>query len=86
MRGAVEEKGGYPADVAKVQQALLGLADLTFVEPKTRKPDLYPRLEVEDADKPGTKSTLVTVTDDERFAARRDHRRQAQGRRARRRQ
>ena len=47
-----------------MHQALLGLADLAFVEPKTKKPDLYPRLELEDADKKGAKSTLVTVSDD----------------------
>jgi hypothetical protein len=60
----VEDKSGYAADAAKVHQAILGLADLTFVEPKTRKPDLYPRLELEDADKKDAKSTLVTVSDD----------------------
>ncbi len=60
----VEEKGSYPADPVKVRQALLGLGDLTLVEPKTKKPDLYPRLEVEDADKKDAKSTLITVSDD----------------------
>jgi len=59
----VEERGFYRANADKVHQMLLGLADLTYVEPKTRKPDLYPRLEVEDADKPGAKSTLVTISD-----------------------
>ena len=37
------------------------LADMTFVEPKTRSPTLYPRLEVEDPGK--GKSTLVTIKD-----------------------
>ncbi len=59
----IEERGFYRADADKVQKALLGLGDLTYVEPKTRKPELYPRLELEDADKPGAKSTLVTVSD-----------------------
>lgn len=58
----VAEKGGYPADEAKVRQALLGLAELTFVEPKTAKPDLYPRLDVEDL-KPGAKSADVEAKD-----------------------
>jgi hypothetical protein len=61
---SVEEKGFYPADAAKLHQTVLGLAELALVEPKTRKAELYPRLEVEDADKPGAKSTLVTVSDD----------------------
>lgn len=59
----VEEKDDYPANDVKVRQALLGLADLSFVEPKTSKPDLYSRLEVEDTDKKEAKSTLVTVAD-----------------------
>lgn len=59
-----EEKGGYPADQAKVTQTVRGLADLRYVEPKTRKPDLYGRLEVEDAGKKESKSTLVTVSDE----------------------
>jgi len=59
----VEEKGNYPADMTEVRQVLVGLADLHYVEPKTQKPDLYPRLAVEDAGKPDGKSTLVTVSD-----------------------
>lgn len=59
----VAEKGDYPADAAKLHQTLLGLAELDYVEPKTSKPDLYPRLEVEDPGKTGAKSTLVTVSD-----------------------
>ncbi len=61
---SVEEKGDYPADDKKVHQVLLGLAELSFVEPKTSKPDLYSRIEVADADKKDAKSTLVTVTDE----------------------
>ena len=60
----VEERGNYAADGDKVRQAILGLAELSYVEPKTRKPDLYSRLEIEDAGKKGGKSTLVTVTDE----------------------
>jgi hypothetical protein len=56
---AVAEKGDYPADATKVRQTLLGLAELTYVEPKTRKAELYPRLEVEDKGK----SALLEVKD-----------------------
>lgn len=59
----VEEKGNYPADQAKVTQTVRGLADLRYVEPKTRKPDLYARLELEDPGKKEAKSTLVTASD-----------------------
>ncbi|HUZ71411.1 MAG TPA: DUF4340 domain-containing protein [Stellaceae bacterium] len=59
----VEEKSDYPANDTKVNQALLGLAGITYVEMKTRTPALYPRLDVEDADKKDAKSTLVTIAD-----------------------
>ncbi len=55
------QKGNYPADAGKVRRVVLALADLTLVEPKTREPGLYPRLEVEDPAK--GKSTLVTIKD-----------------------
>ena len=58
----VAERNNYPADPAKVRQALVGLAELKLVESKTRKPDLHPRLEVEDV-KEGAKSALVEVKD-----------------------
>jgi hypothetical protein len=57
----VAEKGNYPANAPKISQIVRAMADLTLVEPKTQKPDLYPRLEVED---PGNgKSALVAVKD-----------------------
>jgi Domain of unknown function (DUF4340) len=57
----VVDKGNYPANTAKISQIVRAMADLTLVEPKTQRPDLYPRLEVED---PGNgKSALVTVKD-----------------------
>jgi Domain of unknown function (DUF4340) len=57
----VTEKGNYPANAGKVSQIVRAMADLTLVEPKTQKADLYPRLEVED---PGNgKSTLISVKD-----------------------
>src|SRR5690348_13491769 len=57
----VVEKGNYPANTAKISQVVRAMADLTLVEPKTQKADLYPRLEVQD---PGSgKSALVTVKD-----------------------
>ena len=62
-RWVVAEKGNYPADGGKVRQALAGLAELRYVEPKTSKAELYPRLEVEDVSQKDAKSTLVTVSD-----------------------
>ncbi len=57
----VAQKSGYPADSAKIRRIVLALADMTLVEPKTSKPELYARLQVEDPGK--GKSTLVTVKD-----------------------
>jgi hypothetical protein len=57
----VAQKGNYPADAGKVRRIVLALADMVLVEAKTRKPDLYPRLELEDPGK--GKSTLVALKD-----------------------
>jgi len=52
MRGAeqwtVAERGNYPADVGKIRQNLIALANATIVEQKTTDPALYSRLGVED--------------------------------------
>jgi len=57
----VAEKGNYPANAAKISQVVLAMADLELVEPKTRKPDLYSRLQVEDPGK--GKSSAVAIKD-----------------------
>jgi hypothetical protein len=57
----VTEKGNYSANAAKISQVVLAMADLELIEPKTQKPDLYSRLEVEDPAK--GKSSLVSIKD-----------------------
>jgi len=42
------DKGGYPVDVDRVKALVLGIAELTLVEPKTANPELWPKLEVQD--------------------------------------
>ncbi len=59
----VAEKNDYPADPVKVRQALLGLSQLTYVEPKTANPQRFSRIRVEDAGKAGTESILVVASD-----------------------
>ncbi len=59
----VAEKGGYPADPAKIRQTLLGFAELKLVEPKTINPDSYKRLDVEDPGKEGGHARLVEIDD-----------------------
>ena len=57
----VKEKAGYRADVEKVKQAIVGLADLRIHEPKTQNPELYERLGLQDKDHEGSTSKTVTV-------------------------
>jgi hypothetical protein len=60
-RWVVVEKGNYPAAAGRIRQLLLGLADLTLVEPKTERPALFARLDLDDPS--NGKSTQVTVQD-----------------------
>lgn len=60
-RWVVVDKGNYPAAGAKVRRMLLALADLSLVEPKTRLPALYPRLDVDDP--ANGRSTEVVIQD-----------------------
>jgi len=61
----VAEKSGYPADAAKVRKMLLGLAEITYVEPKTAEPSLYKRLNLEDPGIAKSQSALVEVYDNQ---------------------
>ena len=62
---SVAEKSGYPADAAKIRKMLLGLAEITYVEPKTAEPNLYKRLNVEDPSAQKSQSALVEVYDNQ---------------------
>jgi hypothetical protein len=57
----VVEKGGYPADQERVRKLLLQLAELELVEPKTDRPELLARLDLDDP--ANGNSTLVTLCD-----------------------
>jgi hypothetical protein len=58
-RWVLIEKGNYPANAGKVRRLLLGLADLTLIEPKTRRPELWSRLDLDDPS--NGRSTLVRL-------------------------
>lgn len=60
-RWTVVQKGNYPAEQDKVRKLLLQLAELELIEPKTDRPELWPRLDLDDPI--NGKSTLVTVQD-----------------------
>jgi hypothetical protein len=60
-RWGVKEKSGYWADVEKVKQTIIGLAELRILEPKTKNPDLYHRLGLQDTEQDGSLSTIVRL-------------------------
>jgi hypothetical protein len=60
-RWTVVEKGGYPADQERVRKLLLQLAELELVEPKTDRPELLARLDLDDP--ASGNSTLVDLGD-----------------------
>jgi hypothetical protein len=57
----VKEKAGYRADLEKVKQTIIGLAELRILEPKTKNPGLYDRLGLQDKEQEGSLSTTLTV-------------------------
>src|SRR5690606_9901598 len=57
----VANKGGYPADVAKLRELLLKLGDAKLVEPKTANSERYAALEVGDVAAKDAKGTLVEI-------------------------
>jgi hypothetical protein len=57
----IKEKASYRADVEKVKKVIVGLADLRIHEPKTKNPELYERLGLQDSDQEGSPSKTVTV-------------------------
>ena len=57
----VKEKAGYRANVEKVKQAIVGLAELRIHEPKTKNPELYERLGLQDSNQKDSPSKTVTV-------------------------
>lgn len=59
----VKEKYDYPADLGAVREMLIGLAELTTLEPKTRKPEFYEKLGLQDVEAEGSLSTGVTLKD-----------------------
>jgi hypothetical protein len=56
----VSEKDGYPADVVKIRQALLGLAEARVVEQKTGNPEFYDRLGVQSVEEDNATGLAIT--------------------------
>ncbi|MDH3694295.1 MAG: DUF4340 domain-containing protein [Gammaproteobacteria bacterium] len=61
----VDQKDGYTADTEKVRSLLLGMARTKRLEAKTKNPDLYEKLQLQDIDKEGAQSVHVRLIGDE---------------------
>ncbi len=57
------DKGGYPVDVSKVKALVVGIANLVVLEPKTKNPALFAKLELDDPQAAGAKGKQVTLKD-----------------------
>ncbi len=57
------EREGYPVPLKRVQAALISLAELKFLEPKTQDPSRYDRLGVEDITPKSKGAVKITVKD-----------------------
>ena len=62
-RWVLQEREGYPVPLDRVQTALISLAELKFLEPKTQDPARYDRLGVEDITPKAKGALKVTVKD-----------------------
>ncbi len=59
------ERAGYPVDRERARGLLVALARLERLEPKTRRPELYERLELRDPEVEGARSRRVSLLDGE---------------------
>ncbi|WP_455367058.1 DUF4340 domain-containing protein [Kaarinaea lacus] len=57
----VKEHDNYPAAIDKVRELVLGVGNLKRVEPKTRKPENYSRIGLQDVTEEGATSTQITM-------------------------
>lgn len=57
----VKENNGYPADIGKVRELVLGVGNLLRVEPKTKKPENYSRIGLQDVSKEDSPAVHVTL-------------------------
>ena len=58
---SLKNRGNYPADASKVRTLLVGLAEADLIETKTRRPDRYAALELEDPADKNAKSRIVRL-------------------------
>lgn len=59
----IAEADNYPADLAKIRKLLIEVADLKIIEEKTRNPDRYATLGVQDLNSDQTESAALEIED-----------------------
>lgn len=59
----IVERNNFPVLPQKVEEVLLGLADMRIVEPKTVNPQLYSQVDVNDITEENSRALLVTIQD-----------------------
>ncbi|MFT6497401.1 MAG: DUF4340 domain-containing protein [Alphaproteobacteria bacterium] len=62
------ENDNFEANIKKVKDNLLAIANMTKVEAKTKRPDLFNRLRLEDPDSPESKSYLLELLDSNNYS------------------
>ena len=60
---AMPEKSNYPVKPDAVKKAVVGMAELKALEPRTAKPDLYSKIGVDAPDAKGSESVQVDLKD-----------------------
>lgn len=60
---SIVERGGYPAQSEKVKETVMGLAELEIEETKTKKPENWKELGLEDPTAEGAESALLVLLD-----------------------
>ena len=58
---SMKESDGYPAEFKSIQKVLIGLADLVYVEAKTKNPELFKKLDLRDPSIKESRGRHITV-------------------------
>ena len=60
----LKDRSGYPVEFAKIRPLIVGLSEAKLLEAKTRRPDRFAALDLEDPAAKGTKARLVRLLDE----------------------
>ncbi len=60
----LDERSEFPVQFDRLKTAIVDVSEMSILEPKTSKPELFGRIGVEDPDQPGATSTRLTMRDE----------------------